>query len=213
MTLTLAQARTVAQDHLDDDGTRWSTSQIDTGLSYALSTCLHDYVSGGGDRFEVIGDFTSTSTGAISLSAQTPLVIRGVSLLLGQRYYPILQKQSEHRGFEDQSIRSYQIRYSRILSLPTTTSHPLVGDGATGAGSWDAFDHWICVRAAKFCAVKDAELRQELEALESQVAGSVMTTVKIPSALPFPAPPRWYGALLAWVWERSTNTIQIVRRT
>jgi hypothetical protein len=204
MVLTLAQARTVVQDHLDDDATRWSTAQIDTGLSLGLSTCLHDYVSGGGDRFDVVASFTSTSAGLIDLSAVSPLTIRGITLQVGSRYYPITQRQIEHRSIDDAVSRTFEIRYSRILTLPVTTSHPLVGDGATSAGSWDAFDHWVCVRAAAFCSVKDAELRQELTALEQ--------TIKIPSAIPFPGPPGLYGNLLGWVWKRNTNAIQIVRK-
>jgi hypothetical protein len=212
MVLTLAQARSVVQDHLDDDGTRWSTAQIDVGLGVSLSSCLHDYVSGGGDRFDVIDSFTSTSTGLIDMSAVSPLTIRGMTLIIGQRYYPILQRQIEYSSLLDSVSRNFEIRYSRILSLPTNTAHPLVGAGATSAGSWDTFDHWICARAAMFCTVKDAEQRPELLQLEQTLSGSVMTTVKIPSALPFPGQPRFYGQLLAWTWRRESNSIQIVRK-
>lgn len=211
MALTVAQARQVVLDHLDDNNTRWSNAQIDVGLSVALSQCLDDYISGGGDRFDTVTSVTSDANGSVDLSTLNPFAIRGLSLLVGQRYFPIRQVQVEDRNLDDKVIRTYQLRYCKTYALSGTASDPLVGVGSVAAQSWDVFEHWICARAALFCAVKDADPRPELAMLAKQLAGTVMTTMKIPRSLPFPSPPYVYSQLVFWTWKRDTRTMQMVR--
>lgn len=209
MTLTLSDARTVVRDHLDDDGTRWSDAQVDRALQWSLSQCLNDYVGGGGERFDSLLETTTDATGLKSLSAENPMVLRGVSLKVGNRYYPLRAASLDERNRDDQVARTIQIRYVKTYALPTTATHPLVGSGATAAGSWDAFDHWICLRAAQFCTTKDAENRSELHFLEQSMASSIMTVPKIPYGLPFPGPTRLYGQLIKWVWKPETKALQL----
>ena len=211
MTLTLATARFTVLDHLDDDNTRWSEAQVDRALSYALSQTLFDYASGGGDRFDVT-EALSTTAGSLSLATRVPILIRGVSLLVGQRYFPLTQRPIEDRSITDDQTRSLQVRYVRAYALPTDSTHPLVGVGATPALSWDGFDHWVCLRAAMFASTKDAELRNELVDQEARAASSVMTIAKTPTALPFPARLRYYSQILVWTWQRDTQTLILTRR-
>lgn len=212
MTLTLAQARTVVLDHLDDDGTRWSTTQIDTALALGISQCLTDYTSAGGDRFDTIESFTTTSAGVIAMTAKNPVLLRGLSLQVSRRFFPLQQTSPEERWVSDDTVRTVQVRYVKTYSLSATAGDPLIGVGATAAQSWDAFDHWVCMKAALFCSIKDADGRPELAAAEAAMAGSILTTSRIPSAVPFPGPLRIYSSFLSWFWVRDTQSIQIVRR-
>lgn len=209
MTLTLADARSIVQGHLDDDGTRWSNAQLDMGLTWSLSQCLNDYVASGGERFDSLLETTTDASGQKVLATENPMVLRGVSLKVGGRYYPLRATSMDERNRDDAVIRTIQIRYVKTYSLPTNTAHPLVGSGATAAASWDAFGHWICIRAAQFCSAKDAENRQELHFLEQSMSGSVMTVPKIPYGLPFPSPARLYGQLIKWGWNPETKTLQL----
>lgn len=220
MTLTLVQAQQVVFDHLDDDGvaatptdgSRWSVAQVNTGLGYALSSCLNEYLSSGGDRFDLELATTSSSAGLVDLSATPPLTVRGVSLIQGNRYWPLAELKPEQRGRHDDTARSIQIRYIRELALPSTTSHPLVGVGATAGRSWDAFDHWVCVRAAQFCSAKDDEARRSLDDLERKLRDSVFLKVRTPSATAFPRPASYFSAWYGYFYDPSAQAVQVCRR-
>lgn len=214
MTLTLAQARDVVEDHLDDaSNARWTTAQIDVALQMALDQCLNDYITAGGERFDTLVSITSTTGGIVALTSYDPLVIQGVSVLWGNRYYPIQASRPEERGLADGTARTVQVRYVPRMTIPTTTSHKLVGTGATAYNSWDAFDHWVCVHAAMFCAIKDAELRQELMALENRLGSSVLNHARMPKQRPFPRAYGMYGDHLKWVrdtWTASSKQLALV---
>lgn len=213
MGLTLTQARSVVLDFLDDViNARWSTSQVDVALAYALSACINDYVAAGGDRFDTTLATTSTSAGIVDLSSVDPCKIQGVSILLGTRNFPITEVSYEERGLDDGVARSITIRYVKSYVLPTSTGHPLVGAGATAAKSWMAFDHWICAKAALYCSIKDAEARPELATLEKDARENAIFTANIPKSLPFPMRPHWYSNWLAFAWKQDEQKIQVARK-
>lgn len=210
MTLTLAQARTVVLDHLDDDNTRWSTSQIDTALGTALSMCLTDYITNGGDRFEIEVDTTSTSSGVVDLSAYNPIKINGVSILESNRYFPITASKTEERVIHDNTVRTVQIRLTRTLSIPTMGTYPLVGVNSTAANSWDAFDQWVCVRAAMFCAIKDDDILNACSRMEQMLRTSVLTLPRIPSARRLPKKQQWLSGWIGYIFHG--QDLQLCRR-
>lgn len=211
--VTLAQARSIVSDHLDDAGNdRWSTAQIDSALQLSLSMCIDDYCSAGGDRLDVLHSGTTSTSGELDLSSQNPLVIKGVSVLQGSTYWPIKAVRFEDRNIQDNSQKTLQVRYVPKFVLPTNTGHPLVGSGATAANSWDALDNWICSRAALFCSIKDAEARQELRAMDNEIRSSVLTHARIPGALPFPTPRKYLSAWFGYIWDQSDKTIIMVRQ-
>lgn len=218
MTLTLAQARLVVQDHLDDtptsgiDGDRWTAAQVDTGLSFALSQCLDEYVSSGGDRFDEILDTSSNTSGEVDLSTVDPIEIKGISLLQGGTYWPIKSYRLEEKNIIDTTVRTLQIRYVRKFVLPTTTTHKIMGNGATAANSWDAFDHWVCAKAALFCSTKDAEGRPEIKQLAEDLRFSVLSHTKVPKSVPFPARRNWYSQWIGWVWSQNAKKVVLTLR-
>lgn len=214
MGLTLAQARDVVEDFLDDaTNARWSTAQIDVALGFALSACMNDYLAAGGDRFDELQTSTSSAVdGTINLSSVDPYMIRGVTCLVGNRNYPITEIGFEERGVADTTARSITIRYVRGFVLPTNTSHPLVGNGATAGKTWVAFDHWVCAKAALYCSIKDAEGRPELAALEKDARENAIFTSPIPKSYPFPSRPFWYSAYLQYAWNQSAQTLIVCRK-
>lgn len=211
--LTLLQARDVVEDFLDDaTNARWSTSQVDVGLAFALSACMNDYIAAGGDRFDTTLATTTTSAGVVDLSSVDPSKIQGVSLLLGTRNFPITEVAYEERGVDDAVVRNITIRYVKSYVLPTNTGHPLVGSGATSAKTWLAFDHWICAKAALYCAIKDAESRPELATLERDARENAIFTASIPKSLPFPMRPHWYSNWLAFAWKQDEQKLVVCRK-
>lgn len=210
---TLSIARDIVEDHLDDsDNDRWTTTQIDRALGQGLSQCIDEYLASGGDRFDELLDTTSTTSGVADLSTIDPLVIKGVTMLQGSRYWPIKSFKLEDKNIIDDTARTLQIRYVRKFVLPTTTSHDIVGNGATSANSWLAFDNWICAKAALFCSVKDAEPRPELRAIEQDLKKSIMQHTKVPKSVPFPIRkpyiPQWFG----YVWHQNAKDLILVKQ-
>lgn len=209
MPLTLAQARTTVLEHLDDDGTRWSTTQVDRALSLALSQCVDDYIASGGERFDLVDDVATDSLGVVDLGSLDPLVVRAVSVREGYAYTPLRIRALEDIDAPDETVRTLRIRYVPKFALPAGASDPLAGDAGV---SWDTFDHWVCVRAAIFASTKDAEDRPELVALEKQLAASILTLPRTPKAVPFPRPARNWGILLSWSWSVFDQSVTLSRR-
>lgn len=210
---TLADARTIVADHLDDaSNDRWSTTQIDRALAQALSACVDDYLAAGGDRFDEILDTTSSTAGVVDLSSVDPIVIKGVSMLQGAQYWPIKAVRLEEKNIVDDSARSLQIRYVRKFVLPTTTSHDIVGNGATSANSWIAFDNWICAKAALLCAVKDAEARQELRTVEQDIKESCLKHTRVPKSVQFPVRRGYYSSWFGYAWNQNAKDLVMVRQ-
>lgn len=212
MGLTLSDARATVLDHLDDDNTRWSNTQVDRALAMGLSQSVFDYVGGGGDRFQVVATITTDVNGAYAMTTENPSRLTGVAVIISNRYFPLEAKTPEQLNLKDNVVRQVQIRYTPTFVFPTNTSHPLVGSGSTAALSWEGFDHWVCARAALFCSIKDAESRPEIQSLEMKLAQSVMTMCRKPTATLFPQQNRLYSNLLAWTWLPDTRTFQMLRR-
>lgn len=217
MTLDLATARAIVLDHLDDtndgagNGDRWSSTQVDRGLSFALSQCVDEYISSGGDRLDEILSTQSTAAGVVDMSTIDPLDIKGISLLAGTRYWQIKGYRVEEKNIIDDTIRDVQIRYVRKFALPSTTTHKIVGNGATAGNSWDAFDNWICAKAALYCSIKDAESREEIKSLAEDMRFSVMSHTKVPTAVPFPTAKPYLSQWIGWVYHQNAKQIILVK--
>lgn len=212
MTLTLSQARSQLLAHLDDDGTRWSSTEQDRALAWAVDVCLREYVGAGGHRFDITAEFTSSTGGLIDLSSVDPVVVRGVTMKVGTRHYVLPELKPEQRNILDDTARTFVVRYARAYPFPSDTSHPLVGSAATAAPSWDGFDHWVVAKAAVFLSVKDGAPRPELSALEQMARDAVLLTPVIPKAVRFPGASHWYGVWFAYYWRPDLEKVQIVKR-
>lgn len=210
--LTLAEARTVIQGHLDDDGTRWTAStggEIDTALRYAISESMEEYAAKGGDRFKELVSSTTTSSGTLDLSSYSPMSIHEVAVISGARRYPVSGVHKSQIDTPDDTARSIEVWITRTPTLPTTTSHPVIGNGATAIGSWDAFDFLVCSRAARFLLAKDGEVHGALRDLEDRLRQSVMSAPRIPRSF---APDRnnnWFSQFLRWSWNPRSKALAL----
>ena len=83
--LTLADARTLVGQFLDDpNNRRWTSAQVDAALQHALTSCLSDYVSDGGSQFDVELAISTASTGVADLTSIAPILkIVSVQTLYG----------------------------------------------------------------------------------------------------------------------------------
>lgn len=210
--MTLAEARTNAAQLLDDpNNRRWSTTQIDFALQSSLSRCLQDYQEAGGERFDTEHTGTTSAVdGTLSLATQKPLAIKSFVLEVDDTFIPVRAVLKRDRYRADNEARTIRLIYVRDYELPSTTTHALVGNGATAANTWAAFDHWVVARAALQLAVKDDKLSQALAVLDDDLKKSCLARPNNPVAMAWPRSVA-HGAYgyLRWTWLPSTQTLQM----
>lgn len=212
---TLADARIIVADHLDDpNNRRWTTTQIDRALQPAVSTCVSEYADAGGKQFDVeTSATTSASTGAVALTSSDPLLIRNVQVLSGERYSPVMPARRIDRTAADKVARTLRCDVVRNYTIPTTASHALVGNGATPAPTWPAFDNWVCAEAALLCGIKDNDMRPGLEAMAGRFRSAVLARANSGKSRPLPLPrdELAWAYDLGWTWDPTAQTIYLVR--
>jgi len=208
---TLSSARGVVALMLDDpNNRRWSLTQIDGALQDALSLCVNTYAAEGGDQFDVEVDVTTDATGLGSLTFPVGL-IRGVQVFTGTVYYPINAQNRSQRVVLDNSARTLKVLAVREYQLPTTTSHPLIGDGATVApGTWHSFERWVCCEAARALGVTDNDKRPGLEELAQRAKEGAMVRANTYTSRPLPDPE---APLLYASWWRRLGYIMTPSQT
>lgn len=217
--MTLTEARALALRFLDDPtGARFNVdgafTAIDGALKNALSKCLSDYVENGGDQFlEETTVTTSAADGTVALTSLGPIDVRSVLYAITSTSWGKIRPIRRHdRERADLVARSLVVSYVRELALPTNAAHPLVGNGATEAKSWPAFDTWIVARAALELGVTDKDLRPGLIAVEADNRESAMKRHRIPRSGDFPGVRgEVLTADLRWTYLKSTSTLQLVR--
>ena len=213
--LTLAEARTAVASHLDDpNNVRWSTADLDRGLATALAACLSDYASAGGDAFDVEVSASSAS-GVVDLTSSAPLLVRAVQVQdSGGAYWTLRPAMLQDRvEVDSEATRTVKVVVVRDYTLPSTTSHPLVGNGATAAPSWLAFDQWVCAEAALFCGIKDNDRRPGLQALAEKMRANVLGRINTPRSRPLRLPrhARWdLAQALHYVWAPTTSRLTLI---
>ncbi len=190
--LTIDEAITKVRQFMDDTSTtvpRWTDAQIKDALADNLNLCLVRYAGEGGDRFDLeTTGTTSATTGSVSIVSVLPLLIKQVSVVVGDTVYRLPPKDRMRRGYTDLAARSLIVSYVREYALSSTTTHPLVGVGSAEANSWRAFDLWICYETAFQLAVKDMEMSR-LAILEKRVlraAGEALARKGTPAGYPTP---------------------------
>lgn len=214
--MTIDDAILACGEILDDPGLhRWTTTQVQAGLKTALSRCLLLYQEDGGDRFDLEATVTTSAVdGSADLSALVPATVIDVGVVTGNITYQIPAKNKLRRGYTDAVSRSLLVLYTQEYALSTTTTHPLVGVGATAANSWPDFDDWVCAQASLRLAIKDLE-GARLAAIQQREQDTRMTVLgrnRIPGGYPWPRR-EWspFYEWLSWQWKPSTNKINTVK--
>jgi hypothetical protein len=94
-----------------------------------------------------------------------------------------------------------------------------VGDGATAAASWHAFDQWVCVEAAALCGITDNDKRAGIERMRASFRASVMARTNTPYSRPLPdaevalAWPSWWDRLgYIYTQHPTSPTIQLAAK-
>lgn len=212
MTYTLADAQArVSTDLLDDSAsTYWDSDAISRALKSALSLCLEEYFSNGGKRLRRRLS-TSTVDGAVDMAALGVSSVSDVAQLSGAVEHRMPALMTSTRPFLASTVEVV-IYYQPSLVLPTVTTHPLLGDGATEEpGAWDAFSEWVCIRAAmSLRASRSQSVPGALLALESSARENVLDAENGPRF--FTSSPRSNRRLASqyfWTWDPSTRSVLI----
>lgn len=220
--LTLAEARTNVAQLLDDpNNRRWTTAQIDVALQQGLSSCMSAYITGGGAAFDLETQALSTdSGGAADLTSLAPLLyIKSLQIMTGTgtalTFQTVKPAQKSDRWQYAQVIYALALVYVRDYRIPTTSSHPLVGVGATEAASWPDFERWICADAAMQLEVKDSDDRPTLMGLAERARSNVLDRLNTPRAYPL-SPPKnspliWRNFSYTFTNSSTAPSIQLVR--
>lgn len=218
--LTLLQARARVGALLDDpNAVRFSTTVIDISLQAALSACLSDAVAAGCDAFNTEVAVTTTSGGLATLTGPILRVV-GCQVDNGSgSYYNVEPIERHERRLVEQAARNLLVHLVKDYQIPSDTSHPLVGDGATAANSWPAFDQWVCVEAALLTGIIDNDQRRNLERVRDSFRKSVMDRINTPFSRPLPdsemsaAYESWWNRLgYVYTPNLSAPTLQLVMK-
>jgi hypothetical protein len=217
-------------EHLDDEsgqtyaretGTNTeSFRKIDRALKSALSACVDDYVAAGGDRFnEVTSQTTDAATGLVNLASVGIAHIRSVRVDSGTSLNRIDEGDGNASRRPDLTARELELTVVRRFELPQVPDRDdlLVGTVAGNARSWNAFDEWVCARAAMSIAVKSLEAKR-LEALAAVLADrakSVMQAKRTPSSRPWrERSASWLlSDRLRWLWFPHEQELRLIYGT
>ena len=193
--LTVDDAITEIRQELDDTSTtrlRWTADQIKAKLKTALSQCLTKYADEGGDRFDLesAAFTTSASTGQVAITSITPLWVKQVAIVVDSVAYRLPRAGPIRRGRADLNARALRILYVQEYVISSTTTHPLVGDGAAAANSWPAFDRWVYMEAASQLAGKDMEIKriEMLREKRDEAKAAALSRPSTPGGYPIPRP-------------------------
>lgn len=220
--LTLTEGRAKVLKHLDDESGITGTSRfnpdgaftdLDIELANSASKCISDVTAGGRDEFIEESTVTTSATdGTVSLSSLGAVDLRSVVIDLGNAGFGKVKPiRRQDRLYLDLVARSLIVGFVREYPFPTNPAHPLIGNGATAANTWLAFDHWVCVRAALALGCKDKVLGPALSALEADQRQSVVGRTRLPRSSDFPGEDNWYTSDLRFTYLRSTKVLQMVR--
>jgi hypothetical protein len=224
MAYDIGAARAQVLDHLDDEsGARFARAsgatsyvKLDRALRSAADRCLDDYVRSGGDRFdEKIEVTTSADDGTVALAAYEPLKVRGVLYAPSGSTFTAIEPGDDLAGYTpDLAERELTLKVVRRFPIAASpdSSDLLLGTVDGAARSWDAFDEWVCCRAAIQLGIKDNEKREMLLATRDDLERSIKGGSRNPQAKPWGVATRRHSAAssLSWLWTARTQTLQLV---
>lgn len=206
--LTVSQARTRVSKKLNDTEKRRyeDTAHIDPALIDALEATLIEYAEGEGADY-LLAQWTGTTdaTGELDISSEAPLIVKGVSIVDGTRYYPI-QRRALYDGYSESPVA----KDLAVYGIATITSFGLGSSPLYDhAHAFKAFDKLVCVRAALELAGNEdrakAGLMREEEKLRRTVADHTIagSPRRLPSARS--------NLGFEYVYMPDTQAIQLVR--
>jgi hypothetical protein len=221
-------AREQVLEHLDDEsGARYaretgvnteSFRKVDRTLKTAISACVDEYVKAGGDRFnEIVEATTSASDGKASLAVEKLSHIRSVRVDNGTSLYRVEEGDNAAGNTPYLAERDLQMTVVRFFEPPQVPdpNDLLMGTVAGAARSWDAFDAWVCARAAKMLGIKDLEPSRQKALLDlvAELERAVMGHKRTPASKPWPER-RPADALVTgrarWLWFPREQELQLV---
>ena len=213
---TLAQARSLVREYLDDRGARrWDDAAVDLALRAALSACVDDYRAEGGDRFDEDVDVSTDSSGTVSLGAYDPLDVSAVLVSVSGGYVPLQGGDRRQLGQADATARDLRVVLCRRVDVPTQAADLLVGSTVGAARSWPAFDQWVCARAALQLGSTDDDRRQALRESLADCKASSLAHARTPRVMTWDSSALrrfpFYSLVgrLRWVYDQHARTLAL----
>jgi len=214
--MTIAEALThIREDLLDDaNSIRWSDTQLRRHIKSALSKCQTLYVANGGHRFtRVLTSQSVTSSGldvVTALGTLTPVEITAVMRADTDYREPI-----EYIPWHQAVLYATDTYTCDVMCVPqlehdltAATSTALVVAVTDAPGTWDAFEEWVCARAAMEAARKDKDRFRDLEWMVRDAAEAVygmLPEAPAPALSDLPGHDRF----LRWTYEN--ELLRLVR--
>lgn len=225
----MSDAREQVLEDLDDEsGDRYaretgsntvSYRKIDRALRTAFSAALDDYVAFGGDRFdEELAIVTAAATGTVAIPGERIAHFKNVRVDLtasGGGKFRMKEGDKAAGGRADLTSRTLVATVVRLFEIPNPAQPDdlLAGVVAGAARSWDAFDAWVCARAADALGAKDeknnAAVLRKVAGLEKSVRGQKRN----PASKPWPERETSSMLLsgdLRWLWFPHEQIFQTV---
>lgn len=181
MGMTIAEALThIREDLLDDaNSIRWTDAQLRRHIKSALSKCQTLYVANGGHRFtRTLTSQSVTSSGldiVTALGSVVPVEITAVMRADTNYREPIEYIPWHAALLYATETYTVDVQVVPLLEHDTTaaTSEALVAAVTDAPGTWDAFEEWVCARAAMEAARKDKDRYRDLEWMVRDAAEAV----------------------------------------
>ncbi len=210
-------------DLLDDSGQeRWDVSdsthaETKRHLQNALSYCYHLYNTQGGTQFLEEHSGTTTTSGVLSLDSLDPAHVRSCNLLVSNRYYSLYPERMIDREYQDDQARVITVQYAPTPEWNAASGndsdyllqHPNTNSELT---SWDAFEDWVCWRAALTMSIKDQRRIVALKEREEELARACLARINTPKTRRFPGRKDWYTQWLRWHWDPQGRDMIIHRK-
>ncbi len=214
MPTTLGEAIEDVRGYLDDrQGRRWTDAQVTRALHSALSQCVSEYGSRGGDAFDEEINVTTVASVGVSLAVYDPLLIRAVILSMnvgGPWTSPIRRCTIDTRGIPDETARDLLIRIVRRPTLPQETTDMLVGVDVGAARPWPAFERWVCTCAALELRTTDNEPMETLMDVNQRLEEKCLSIARTPQTLPWPRKRRATNYdELQWIYQPRTALLSL----
>jgi hypothetical protein len=178
--MLLSEARTRVAALCDDDGTRFSESEIDDALLTAQKETWQQAVKSGASFLTIETTAISTnSSGVADLTGIKPIKIVNVAEMRSGQRYAMNPTRLDQAPQNASVVVPLAIAYVPRLSFPSAAGNPFVW-GHANVTDTSLFDKLMCALAASELKIKDDEQNKALEKRKDELRAAVNEMLSIP---------------------------------
>ena len=177
--MLLSEARTRVAALCDDDGTRFSESEIDDALLTAQKEVWQLAVNSGSRIFEQQTTITTNSSGVGDLTGIKPIKIVSISEFLSGVRYLVNPQRHDQAPANATISTTLAIVYIPRTTFPANASTAFTW-GHANITDTSLFDKLMCVIAVSDLKIKDAEVNPALESRKAELRTALVESISIP---------------------------------